>query len=64
MKSTLEKKEAANGDVLVLRNQNSDPGMWIVDVMKKSIFGKKKSGSYWFSSRQDAEEYIRNYKGK
>ena len=47
---------------VVLVNRESDPISWIVYVYKKILFFKKRIASYWFVSRQEAEEYAANYK--
>ncbi|HMQ69869.1 MAG TPA: hypothetical protein PKA90_12835 [Ignavibacteria bacterium] len=41
----------------VLSNSRSDPSMWILDIYKKILFFNKKTGSYWFYDKQEAEKY-------
>lgn len=64
MKKNFEQVFTVDGKTLVMRNVESDPAMWIVDILEKSFLGKKKMGSYWFSLKEDAEEFIRNYPRK
>ncbi len=64
MKNTFEKFVSANGETVTLKNNESDPAMWIVEIFTKSIFGKKKTGSFWFSHKEDAEDFLSGYKKK
>jgi hypothetical protein len=61
MKNTNEKFVSGNGETIILTNTEYDPAMWIVEIFKKSMFGKKKTGSYWFSHKGDAEDFVADY---
>jgi hypothetical protein len=62
MKNSFEQTfSGSSGETLILKNLDSDPTMWIVDIFKKSFLGKKKSGSFWFSHKIDAEEFVSKY---
>lgn len=64
MKNSFEQAFKSGDVTLILRNVESDPAMWIVDIYRKGLIGRKKKGSYWFSSKEDAEEFVSNYSGK
>ena len=60
MKNTDEKFVSAKGETITLKNNESDPAMWIVEIFSKSLFGKKKTGSYWFSGKKEAEDFLKD----
>lgn len=64
MKETNQEFRTQDGHSVTLRNSIYDPMMWIVEVMKKSWLGKKKAGSYWFSCKEDAENFIKEMTGR
>ncbi len=64
MKNTNEKFISVKGETIILTNNESDPAMWIVEIFSKSFFGKKKTGSYWFSHKKDAEDFLSGYMKK
>jgi hypothetical protein len=61
MKNTHDNFVSGSGEMITLTNTEYDPAMWIVEIFKKSLFGKKKTGSYWFSHKEEAEEFVSNY---
>ncbi len=42
---------------VILSNTLSDPSMWIINVYKKILFFNRKIKSFWFNSKEDAEQF-------
>lgn len=46
---------------VVLINRLSDPAMWVLSIYKRILFFKKKTGSYWFTGKDEAEKFALEY---